>query len=30
VVGTFGTEQIGSGTQISAGQTIRYKSIVKD
>jgi hypothetical protein len=30
VVGTFGTEHIGSGTQISAGQTIRYKHIVRD
>jgi hypothetical protein len=30
VVGTFGTEQIGSGTQISTGQTIRYKTTFKD
>ena len=30
IVGTFGTEQIGSGTQISAGQIIRYKTIFRD
>ncbi len=29
VTGTFGTEHIGTGTQISAGQTIRYKTILK-
>ena len=30
VVGKLGTEHIGSGTQISAGQTIRYKTIFRD
>jgi hypothetical protein len=30
VVGTLGTEHVGSGTQISDGQTIRYQHIVRD
>ena len=30
VTGTFGTEQIGTGTQISEGQVIRYKHTVRD
>jgi hypothetical protein len=30
VTGTFGTEHIGTGTQISAGQTIRYNTTFRD
>lgn len=29
MVGTIGTEHIGTGTQISADQTIRYQNIVR-